>query len=148
MLRLHIITDAKNKKHRHRHRGQKSSQWSKWRATAWQNDNGNINSTVNLLESPRTPHGKLWKTFYLFRNHFGNHIASSFPPTPTGFGQVPRNPSVTGELRPAHYSCSLLSPEDGVHRLLKYSHPSCHTRHKYSKTYHWYSTSFSKYFTI
>lgn len=135
MLLLHITTDAKNKKHRHRHRGQKSSQWSKWRATAWQNDNGNINSTVNLLESPLTPHGKLWKTFYLFRNHFGYHIASFFPPTPTGFGQVPRNSSVLGELRRAYYSCEFLSPDDGVQRLLKYSHPSCHTHYKYSKIY-------------
>lgn len=37
---------------------------------------------------------------------------------------------------------------DGVYKLLKYSHSSCHTHYKYSKVWHLYSTSFSKYFTI
>lgn len=97
-------------------------------STAWQNDNGNIHSTGNLLESPLTPHGKLWKTFYLFRNHFGYHIASSFPPTQLLLDKFLEIHlwSENEDQAYSYYSCWFISSEDGVERLLKYSQPSCH----------------------
>lgn len=74
------------------------------------------------------PHGKLWKTFYLFRNHFGYHIASSFPPTQLLLDKFLEIHlwSENEDQAYSYYSCGFISSEDGVHRLLKYSHPSCH----------------------
>lgn len=98
LLLLHIITDAKNR-NTDTGRGARDQAMEQMRATAWQMTR-NTNSTGNLLGSPLTPHGKLWKTFYLFRSHFGYHIASSFPPTQTVCGQIPRIWSVTWSLKP------------------------------------------------
>ena len=97
---------------------------------------------MNLLESPLTPHGKLWKTFYLFRNHLGHHIASSFPPTPTVFGQVPRNSCVIWELRPALLLFISSCPLEMV--LTDFRNIPIHpvTLVIYSKIYHLCSTSF------
>lgn len=49
---------------------------------------GNTDSTRNLLGSPLTPHGKLWKTFYLFRNHLGMTLLC-FPSHPKCFWTTP-----------------------------------------------------------
>lgn len=80
---------------------------------------GNTDSTRNLLERPLTPHGKLWETFYLFRNHFGMTVLLlSHPP------QLSLDNSLEVICHPSIKTRLLLllvhSFEEGIQRLLEY----------------------------
>lgn len=54
---------CKESKHRHRQKGWKPSQWSEWSATAWQNDNGDVDLTVTYLRTR-------WRLMESFERHF------------------------------------------------------------------------------
>lgn len=77
---LFTVTDAENKTQTQAE-GLETKPMEQMESNSLTDDTAIPTQLGTYLESPLTPHGKLWKTFYLFRNHLGmTLLLLSLPP--------------------------------------------------------------------